>query len=151
MNTKVILLIILVIVGYLVYRYWKASNDKLNQKNYNNANNVSNQLSNNISSPSGSVNVISPEVPPVTQPGQYVIGSKVYAGTSGVNSYNIPRASTTNLDKYWHSDELIGTFLAKENGFIKVLTQRSVGSIEFLFNYQENVIVWVLEKQVYTK
>lgn len=152
MNTKYILLIILVILAYLVYRYWKFTNMEVNKANFNNANNTANQLSNYVSSQSGSVEVISPNVPPVIQPGQYVIGSNVYGGPTGVNSYNTPSPSTTSLDKFWHKDELIGTFLADEGkGYIKVITKRSVGTIESLFGYQENMVVWVAKNQVYTK
>jgi hypothetical protein len=49
------------------------------------------------------------------------VGVKIYANTTGANAYKTANSSSSNLYKYYNAGSYIGTFLAKEGSYTKVL------------------------------
>lgn len=78
-------------------------------------------------------------------PGGVVIpkmGSKAFAGASGANAYKSATASQTNIYKYYAKGKYIGTWLATEGAFTKLIVEETG-----LFD-NSNTTVWVPTKDL---
>lgn len=76
---------------------------------------------------------------PSTSP---TMGSDVYAGATGANAYKTASASATNIYKYYSAGSYIGTYLAKDGIYTKVIvTEKGIFS-------DSNVTVWVLTSNI---
>jgi len=151
-----VLLLILIVLAFLVYRYYKKNKSLPLVKNTTQSTNSSvNQIKNSVSSNTGNVNVVTNQQ--ISSPqielniANWKIGDKIYAGPNGVNTYTSPAISVNNISKHYNKDEYIGTFLANENGFAKMVVEVKANSLQSVFGYTSNQVVYSIGKQVYSK
>ena len=52
-----------------------------------------------------------------------VMGQKVYSGSTGANTYKTKSTSIGQLDKYFAANQYIGTFLATDGIYTKIIIQ----------------------------
>lgn len=152
-----ILLLILVVLAYLVYRYWQKTKlvQEVKASNSNNSSIVG-DFKNVIKSDTGTVVATTTVAAPVktinNDINSWKIGDKVYAGENGANTYTAPNAGVNNLSKHYNKDSYIGTFLANENGYAKLVTQSIGDSIQIAFGHPVQAsVVYSLSKSVYSK
>lgn len=145
-----LLLLILAIIIYFAYKYYsKVKAEQVAVNGLINANQILGHVTSN-----GNVTVTPPAV---TQPSMntnnvsWKIGDKIYAGSTGVNAYSAPTAGANSIVKFYNKDSYIGTFLANENGYAKVIIQEPTNSLLEAFGYQNNTIRFLLINQVYSK
>lgn len=82
----------------------------------------------------GSSNTSVPKAPvvttPVTTPGfstvtTLKIGSKIFAGAKAANAYKSATANSTNIYKYYPAGSYIGTYLAKDGIYSKIIVEET--------------------------
>lgn len=145
-----VLLLILIIAIYLVYNYYQKSKAK---EVINEANVLAKEATKNVTSNTGPVIQVTPSqtITVNTNSSSWKIGDKLYAGKTGVNSYSAPSSSASGIVKFYNSDSYIGTFLAIENGYAKIIIQAPTNSLLEAFGYNSNQIVYSLANQIYKK
>ncbi len=153
-----IIILILIILIFLVYKYWKKESLKTGPSMLNNQPSVLvNNLGNSVKSNTGSVNtvqVVTTQVPVTVNAPSLKIGNKIYAGSTGVNTYSAPSAGTFNLIKHYNANEYIGDFLANENGYVKMAVSEKNTNVltqAFGINYNDNNVRYSIATQIYTK
>jgi len=149
-----LLLIVLLIAIYLVYKYWQKTKNVDTAKNNSVTNSNFNAISNLVSSNTGSVKNSQIEVkPPVieTNPINWRIGDRLYAGSTGVNIYSAPSPSQSNIIKFYNKDSYIGTYLGNTNGYAKIIHQSAGNALLDAFGWEDNQVVYSLINQIYKK
>lgn len=152
-----ILLLILVVLAYLVYRYWQKTKLEKSISATNSSNSsIVKDFKNVIKSDTGDVKstviTVKPDVVIKNDINTWKIGDKIYAGETGANTYTSPSAGVNNLSKHYNKDSYIGTFLANENGYAKIVTQSIGNSLEIAFGMPVQAqVVYSLSKSVYSK
>ncbi len=159
-KTNWVLLLILIIVIFLVYKFLNKRKEANLQVNKNNVKTVTDSFKNVISSNTGNVNTVIPPVsntapiiitpPPAVKTG-FTIGDKVYAGSTGVNTYSNPSSGVNSLIRHYNGNEYIGTYLSEYNGYVKILVKNKVNSLLAMFGQEDNQIVYSIKTQVYNK
>lgn len=125
-----ILLLILIIGIYLLYNYWKKSKIvTINTPLINKSNNYS---SSNVSN-SNNLETIKNEVINFDYK-TFKVFDKIYAGQSPINTYKSEIISGLTLSKSFKQDEIIGTYISKNDKFLKVVSGINTVYIPILNN-----------------
>ena len=150
-----LILLVLFIVIYLVYKYWQKTKAVDFTKNQGVVNSNFNSTSGSVSSNTGSVINTPPLVttssPIETNPINWRIGDGIYAGATGVNTYSAPSPSQSGIIKYFAKDAYIGTYLGNTNGYAKIILQSKGNALMDAFGWEDNQVVYSLINQVYKK
>lgn len=150
-----VLLLILAIIIYLVVKYYKSTKSKEDNLVNNAQNSITSAITKNISSDKGSVEVVTKTTPIVPLDGSdfanWKIGDKLYAGSLGTNTYSVPNISQTTIVKFHNKNEFIGTYLANENGFAKIIVQTKPDALQTMFGYSNVQVVYSKINQIYKK
>ncbi len=144
-----ILLLILVLSIYLLYRYYRKTKDEVGTV----ANTVSNKISSYTAGISN-VNVNTPVENNTTVPvsnvnfnvSDFKVGDNLFAGQGGVNGYKTALIASGNVYKFYNPTELIGTYLGIDGNFIKIIVTEK----GYLYDSYPQVFV-PNNKQVYKK
>lgn len=149
-----LLIIVLLIAIYLVYKYWKKNNITDSAKNNSHEDSNFNAISNVVKSNNGPVNnsqiVVKPQVIE-TNPINWRIGDKLYAGSTGTNIYSAPSPSQSNIIKFYNKDSYIGTYLGNVNGYAKIIHQSQSNVLLDAFGWEDNQVVYSVITQIYKK
>jgi len=152
-----ILLVILIAVIFLVYKYWsKVNSEQESKSKINIGNNIVNDFKNAVKSDTGNVTTNITPVNPVkvvniTDYSKWKIGDKIYAGENGVNAYNAPTSGVNSLFKHYNKGQYIGDYLANVNGYAKIVIDYNPNSLALSFGVTNTMIVYCLINQVYSK
>ena len=149
-----LLLLVLAIAAYLVYKYWQTTKAVDLSKAQGVTNSNFNATAGQVSSNTGSV-VNTPPVTTVvstvkTNPVDWRMGESLYAGSTGANVYDSPSYNGANA-KFYNSGQFIGTYLGNQNGYASITIQANVNPLLGMFGYEDIQTRWALMSNLYVK